>query len=126
MKLKIITLIFATILFITGCATYYQKSLYFQEQFVKGEIAEANKILDKNKKAAKDKNRLLYFLQKGVVLQMLGEYEKSNSLFFNLSPQHRQILLHGIPTVADSLPHLSPPRSQRLPGFVWKPFEKVP
>ena len=65
-------------LVVTSCATYYQKSLIFQQHFVKGEIEEANKTLDKNKKAAKDQNRLLYFLQKGVVLQMMGQYEESN------------------------------------------------
>ena len=73
-------LVIAT-LFIIGCATYYQKSQLFQENFVKGDIEQANKVLDKNKKAATDKNRLLYFLQKGVVLQLLDKYEESNSYF---------------------------------------------
>lgn len=62
----------------TACATYYQKNLEFQEHFVKGEIEEANTVLDKNKKAAEGKDRLLYFFQKGVVLQMLGRYDESN------------------------------------------------
>ncbi|WP_441000501.1 COG3014 family protein [Fodinibius sp. SL11] len=67
------------IVLIAGCATYYQTTLDFQENFVKGEIEEANKVLDKNKKAAtKDKSKLLYNLQKGVVLQMLGRFEESN------------------------------------------------
>ena len=75
-------LIFGLIIFLTtGCATYYTKSIQFQEQFVKGEIEEAAKILDKNKKATKGKDRLLYFLQKGVVLQMLQDYNQSNQLF---------------------------------------------
>jgi hypothetical protein len=64
-----------------GCATYYQKNLVFQEQFSSGNIEAASKTLDKNNKAVKDKNRLLYFLQKGVVSQMLGEYETSNNYF---------------------------------------------
>ena len=64
-----------------GCATYYEKNVEFQKYFVKGEIEEAAKTLEKNKRAATDKNRLLYFLQKGVVLQMLGKYEESNQFF---------------------------------------------
>jgi len=72
---------FLFILLAAGCATYYQKNLLFQENFAKGAIEEANKILDRNKKAATDKNRLLYFWQKGVVLQMLEEYEQSNRFF---------------------------------------------
>jgi hypothetical protein len=64
-----------------GCATYYQKNIKFQEHFVKGEIEQAAKILEKEKKAAKSKNRLLYFLQKGVVLQMQENYQESNDFF---------------------------------------------
>jgi len=78
---------------IVGCATYYQSTLDFQEHFVKGELEQANQTLDKNKKARKGKNRLLYFLQKGVVLQMLGEFEESNTYFeraYIFSEDYRQ------------------------------------
>ncbi len=78
-RLLIIFIIILT--FILGCATYYQKNSQFQEYFEMGEIKKANQILDKNKKAFKDKNRLIHFLQKGVVLQMLGEYQESNNFF---------------------------------------------
>ena len=70
-----------TLLLCAGCATYYQKTIKFQESFVRGDIAEADRILDENKKAGQGKDRLLYFLQKGVVLQMLGRYEESNQFF---------------------------------------------
>lgn len=75
--------LFAILSFVAflGCATYYQKNIKFQEHFVKGEIEQAEKILEKEKKSAKGKNRLLYFLQKGVVLQMLGNYQESNDFF---------------------------------------------
>ena len=81
MKKQYLFISISALIILTGCATYYQKSLQFQEYFVQGKIEEANKVLDKNKKASKDKNRLLYFLQKGVVLQLLGEYEESNKFF---------------------------------------------
>lgn len=68
-------------IFVVGCATYYQQSVAFQESFVKGDLESANAILDKNKKASIDKNKLLFFLQKGLVLQMLEKYEESNSFF---------------------------------------------
>jgi hypothetical protein len=68
-------------IFLTSCATYYEKSLAFQEHFVRGDMERANVILDKNKKAAQNKDRLLYFWQKGVVLQHLGRYEESNEYF---------------------------------------------
>ncbi len=69
------------LLFTAACATYYTKSIQFQERFVAGDIEEASAILDKNKKAGKGKDRLLYFLQKGIVLQMLQDYNQSNQLF---------------------------------------------
>lgn len=66
---------------LSSCATYYEKSQVFQKEFVKGNAETANSALDKNKKAATDKNKLLYFLQKGVVLQMLDRYQESNDYF---------------------------------------------
>lgn len=64
-----------------NCASYYQKNLQFQEYYVKNEIEQAAKVLDNNKKAAKGKNRLLYFLQKGTVLQLMDKYAESNQSF---------------------------------------------
>ena len=66
---------------LAGCATYYQKSIRFQEAFVNGDLQAANKLLQENAGAATGRDRLLYFFQKGVVLQMLGDYEASNAAF---------------------------------------------
>lgn len=73
--------IIVLLILLTGCATYYRKNLVFQEHFVSGRLEQANEVLDKNKKASKNKDRLLYFLQKGVVLQVLGDYQQSNEYF---------------------------------------------
>ena len=70
-----------TLLSVLGCATYYDKNIEFQEHFVLGEFAQAAKILDKNKGEAKGRDRLLYFLQQGVVLQLQGSFEESNKYF---------------------------------------------
>ncbi len=69
------------VLLAPACATYYQKNIGFHEAFVKGDVEEAARILEKDKGAAKDRNRLLFFLQKGVVLQMLRDYPGSNDFF---------------------------------------------
>jgi len=76
---KIVPIVFVLIIF--GCASYYQRNIKFQELFTQGKIEDAEKELTKNKRAAKDKNRLLYFLQNGVVLHILGRYEESNQFF---------------------------------------------
>lgn len=64
---------------LSSCATYYQKNRQFQEAFAQGDLDRADKLLAKNEKAAEGRNRLLYFMQKGVVLNMQGKYEESNS-----------------------------------------------
>lgn len=73
-------LIALTLLLSSGCATYYQKNLKFQEAFAEGNLDKADKLLDKNEKAAEGRNRLLYFMQKGVVLQLQGRYQESNQM----------------------------------------------
>ncbi len=77
--LRFILLYLILVLITSGCATYYQQNLVFQDHFVSGEIEEANKVLDKTRKKVKKRDQLLYYLQKGVVLQMLGAYEESNT-----------------------------------------------
>lgn len=75
------SLVLLAIALLAGCATYYQTTQDFQENFVKGDIESANNVLNKNKKAGKGRNKLLYNMQKGVVLQMLGRHEESNEFF---------------------------------------------
>lgn len=69
---------FLPLIFLLGCATFYQKNIVFQDYFAQGKMEEANNYLDKNKKLSKGNNKLLYNLQKGVVLQMMGEHQESN------------------------------------------------
>ena len=69
------------VLFLSGCATFYQVNLDFNQKFEYGELEAANKILDKNKKKAKKKERFLYYTNKGVVESMIGNYEISNDWF---------------------------------------------
>jgi len=76
----VITLMLMIFLF-SSCVSYYQKSYQFQQQFALGNIKEAQEFLLINKKDAEKKDRLLYFLDRGVVEQMLGNYEVSNTYF---------------------------------------------
>lgn len=64
--------------FASSCATYYEVNREFTEDFESGRLQEANEVLSGKKKIEKSKDRLLYYLNKGVVLSMLGEYEESN------------------------------------------------
>ena len=84
-KLKLSTIRFTAIsliaLILGGCATYYQQSMSFQQDFAKGDLDKAQSFLEHHKKAAEKKDRLLYFLDRGVVEQMLGNYIESNNYF---------------------------------------------
>lgn len=79
-KISVLVSLFLIIL-LAGCATYYQKSEKFQGYFQNGQIENALDYLEKNTKFGKGKAKLLYFLDKGVVANLLGKYELSNEYF---------------------------------------------
>lgn len=70
----------AAFLFLS-CATYFQQRVAFQSDFTTGDIEGAQKFLLHHTNAVKKKDRLLYFLDRGVVEQMLGNYDTSNYYF---------------------------------------------
>lgn len=63
---------------LSSCLTYYEKNLLFHEQFAEHQFVEANELLDKNRYIQRERNKLLFLLDKGVTLQMMGEYAQSN------------------------------------------------
>lgn len=65
-------------LVLIGCATYHQKEFLLQQYITSGRFDDAEKTLSKNSKAENGKDRVLYYFNQGVVLFMLGQYEKSN------------------------------------------------
>jgi hypothetical protein len=64
-----------------SCATYYQKNLKFNNYFVQGNLKEADELLSKDKKATKRKDHLIYYMNRGTLASMLGNYEQSNTFF---------------------------------------------
>lgn len=68
-------------LFITSCATWYQRTVAFQTAVGKGDFEQAEKLLQKDKKQARNKNKILYYLNQGYVEFMLNHPEKSNQAF---------------------------------------------
>lgn len=76
--LKYNSLIIIGIISLSSCASYYQLNQQFNSAFEQGNLEQADKILASSKKAAKGKERFLYLVNRGVVLSMMGEFEKSN------------------------------------------------
>jgi len=78
MKVGVKHLIFICLCGLSSCNTYYQVNRVFNSAFEKGNLEQAEQVLAKNKKASKGKEQFLYFVNRGVVLSMLGNYEESN------------------------------------------------
>lgn len=71
----VLCLLIAVIL--TGCATYYAKNIKLNQAIETGQFETANKILEKDTKTPHNRNRLLYYLNRGYVSWMLNDYPHS-------------------------------------------------
>lgn len=71
--------VISILIYLTSCATYYDINREFNTKFERGQLKEAEQVLAKKKKKVENsKERLLYFLNRGVVLSLMGEYRESN------------------------------------------------
>ena len=69
------------LLLLPGCRTYYQRQQEFHEHFRSGQMEQAARTLQQDKRSAKNRNRLLHLLNQGVVHHMLQDYHASNQFF---------------------------------------------
>ncbi len=77
---KIGTLLILFIGFFFSCGSYHSKSLVYQSQVAKGDIVKASESIESNKFLKKDRNLLLYYLEKGKIAFLEGNYVESNEL----------------------------------------------
>ncbi len=66
---------------LSSCATYYQANHEFNQSFETGQIEPALKTLRGNTRQATGRDRFLHFVNRGLVLSVLGKYEESNEFF---------------------------------------------
>ncbi len=78
---KHIISIFIILLLSTACASYYKKMIQYQGYITSGEFEKANKWLNDKEKKIKEKDRVLYYLDKGYVERMVDNYAESNHYF---------------------------------------------
>ncbi len=69
---------FLLALVFTSCATYYELNYEFNRYFESGDLESAQSAIKSNSRGLKKKTRFLYFANRGVVANMLGNYEASN------------------------------------------------
>ena len=65
---------------VSSCATYYQANYQFNRDFENGNLKGALATL-KSTNRDTGRDRFLHFVNKGLVLSMLGQYEESNAYF---------------------------------------------
>ena len=75
------TFILFVSLSLSSCASYYQRFLEFNSTIETGDVVKADELLSKDTKSAEGKNRLLYFMNKGTLEMLKGNYAKSNEYF---------------------------------------------
>ncbi len=74
-------LIVSSVLLLNACASYYQKHYDFNSEFEQGDLRQALEILQKNESGAEGKARFIHFVNKGLLLSILGKYDESNAYF---------------------------------------------
>ena len=52
---------------VSGCATYYTKNIKLYQAIETGQFEAADKLLEKDNKSPNNRNRLLYYLNRGYV-----------------------------------------------------------
>ncbi|HTH56429.1 MAG TPA: hypothetical protein VL728_10325 [Cyclobacteriaceae bacterium] len=71
----------AGVCMVSSCATYYQANFTFNQEFESGQIDKAYKTLQQHSSQAHGKKEFLYFVNNGLVLSMMSQYENSNGYF---------------------------------------------
>jgi uncharacterized protein len=66
-----------------GCATYYQKTIKFQDFVSSGNLEKADNYIEKDKKSQKQRNILLYYMNRGTVNYLMQNHDLSIQLFSN-------------------------------------------
>lgn len=89
LKLVQASALMGLMLFLFGCSTYNQQIAHYYAHVKDGNYAAANKDLDHNKLLKKDRNRLLYFLEKGKTYHMLHQPDSSN-LYLNKADEYME------------------------------------
>jgi hypothetical protein len=62
---------------IAACATFYQKTYQIQSSIARGQFEKADRMLADDTEWSQNNNRVLYYMNRGVVAYMMGDYRKS-------------------------------------------------
>lgn len=68
-------------IFLCSCATYNKRMATYYHQLETGNYNQAMRTLDKTKFIQRDRNKLLYFFEKGKLYHLKQEFDSSNNYF---------------------------------------------
>lgn len=95
---------------LAACSSYYHQQIKFHRLFLTEKVAEADRLLAKNKRSPRGRNKLLYYLNRGITHHLMQQYEASNAFFEQAYLIHEDFVAHPFdvtlsflinPTVAD-------------------------
>ncbi len=81
-------------LLVAACGSYYSQQIKFHRLFLTEKIAEADHLLAKNKRSPKGRNKLLYYLNRGITHHVMQQYEVSNAFFEQAYLIHEDFVAH--------------------------------
>ncbi|HZR47496.1 MAG TPA: hypothetical protein VFA47_12365, partial [Candidatus Manganitrophaceae bacterium] len=107
-------------LFLSACAPsgHYQRQI--EQDLLSNRYAEADAIIEKNKESYGDRNRLLYYLDRGMTLHLGGRYEESNAFFEKADAEIERLYTQSISTHAGAML-----TNDNLLPYEGEDFEKV-
>ena len=107
-------------LFLPACApsVHYQRQI--EQDFASRRYAEADSAIEKNKEGYGDRNRLLYYLDRGMALHLAGRYEESNGFFEKADAEVERLYTQSISTHAGAML-----TNDNLLPYEGEDFEKV-
>jgi hypothetical protein len=88
---------------LAACGTYYTKHARFHQLFANEQILEADQLLEKDKRAARGKTRLLHYLNRGITHHLMQQYEVSNQFFEQAYRIYQDFIAHPVDAVLSFL-----------------------
>lgn len=81
MNKQVISVVIALLSFFQAEYSYAQRNNDFNRRFEQGDLKDALSFLEANQSQAGKKNKFLYFVNRGLVLSIMGQYGESNDYF---------------------------------------------
>lgn len=88
---------------VAACGSYYNQQTKFHQLFLTDKVTEADQLLAKNKRSPKGRNKLLYYLNRGITHHLMQQYEASNTFFEQAYLIHEDFVAHPFDTALSFL-----------------------